>query len=133
MEWLVVSWFLSLGIMPDYMIGLNGQTNYYAYEESAVTFTQQIGLRLDVAGFFGVFTDIRIYDRPPSDSWTFSPYQSDFMIGAELYWKGFKLGVKHLCQHPIVPWNYNGREPISDYNGAQTEFYLTISGKAKLF
>lgn len=132
MEWLVISWFLTLGIMPDHSYGMNGQTNWYAYEGSQPTFTQQLGLRFDVAEFFAVYTDIKIYDKSQKDSWTFSPYQSDFYIGAEFYWRGFKLGFKHLCQHPITAWQWQG-DQLSDFNGAQTEFYLTFSGRTRLF
>lgn len=113
---LVVSWFLTLGYVPEMCDGIAAMSN---------ATTAQIGLSFETQDArFKVYTDMQNFQYAKSPT-SFSPFRIDYSIGAQFnVTNSLHLNIDHECVHPVSSHNkleYN-------YAGGITVLSLTIKG-----
>jgi hypothetical protein len=123
MSWLVLSWFLTLGLVPqnDQMLVQSHDAIYTANP----CFEQTAGLSLTALDHARAFFAIKTYEVK-SNSLLFAPFRSDYSIGAEVFSRNIILGIKHECDHPVV--SNPGSFASNGYYLGTTEVYLTFHG-----
>jgi len=123
MQWLLLSLALSCGYMPQNM----QMVNLRLYEQPC--FTQTIEVSGLVAEHLNVYGSVRTYDIYRSRL-SFSPFRVDYIIGAELLWQSFALGIRHECDHAVL---YKTGAQDRGFEGNETEIYLSFIYKVKVF
>ena len=76
--------------------------------------------------FIGGAMKTYMNDKPNSD--TFSPFEVDYMFKAGLRYDNIELGFRHLCLHPVRPFEMY-YQPQDSTNASYEEFYIKISGR----
>ena len=126
---LVVSWFLTLGYVPEMQDTIASMSN---------ATTAQIGLSFETQdNRFKVYTDIQSFQYAKSPV-RFNPFRIDFSIGAQLNITDpsdavasdtmtLHLNIDHECVHPVS--SHNKLE--YKYAGGITVLSLTIEGSNK--
>lgn len=121
--------FLELGYVPmqvteeyDYLADiLDVRSAYYA----------ELGVEAEWRGVFvSGAVDVGVFkDKEPSemDFWPFY-LKSDFGLGYRR--KGFEIGYRHMCNHPIVPYFF-AWPPVVFRDSASDEFYLRLEISTK--
>jgi len=117
---IAVSWFLTLGFIPDSLERLD--QNVITSER---VFTQTLGLEAKL-GVFTLSTDIKNYTE--LDLPYFLPYRVDYSIKAEVGNDRMSAGISHYCDHPVI---YNLQDQELGYAGCGTEIYITVRGGDK--
>jgi|WetSurMetagenome_2_1015567.scaffolds.fasta_scaffold126176_2 hypothetical protein len=124
MNWLVIGWFLTLGVVPqqEEIIG-SGISNAVADPfPSEVT----VGLDATVADHFiiGFSVENFMSDVDGSD---FSPYRTDyhFSTGVRLN-EHVSFWFENECIRPV-------RCELHSFSGQETKLYLKLEGKEKLW
>ena len=123
MQWLLLSFSLFFSYMPQNEQMVNSQ--FF----NQPCFVQTIDISGLVAEHLNVYGSVRTYDFHNKDL-SFLPFRADYSIGAELLWRGFSLGIKHECDHPVV---YDMGAQQLGYGGNETEIYLSFKGQWQIF
>jgi hypothetical protein len=110
-NFLVMAWMLSLGFTPKSSLEING-----AAINASNCLVQTLGVGFFVADFVHIYSTVEIQETK-SRSFYFDPFRGDFLIGGELYFKNFSLGVFHECNHDIMT-----NTDCNDYNGWEAAF-----------
>jgi hypothetical protein len=133
MQWLVLSWALTVGWLPLDATGIvnpavkNGITGVANYDAISTKFE----LQADAFNHFKVFGSIETretFDTSPSAAGMFSPYESYFIAGAAFYAKGIEFRISHECDHGMentdtfVPWVSSGSTTVSMKISGKTSF-----------
>lgn len=133
---LVVSWFLTLGYVPEMQDQISS-SDTIIYQTASETMyqatTTKIGLSFETQDArFKVYTDIQSFQYAKSPV-RFSPFRIDFSIGAQLNITDpsdamtLHLNIDHECVHPVSSHNkleYN-------YAGGITVLSLTVKGSSR--
>ncbi len=122
MQWLILSLALTCGYMPQNVQMLDQAL----YDKPC--FEQTVEVSGLVAEHLNVFGSVQTYDTH-NKGLSFFPFRADYSIGAELLWKGFALGVRHECDHPVI---YTSPQALG-YAGNETEIYLSYNGSWNIF
>jgi hypothetical protein len=128
MQWLVLSYFLSLGALS-----YNGQflspSGEIAIIAPAKTFQTTLGAELQAF-------DNHLFIGGSVQAWeTFNggtllnPMESLYVFDAGLRWNGIEIGYRHECDHPILSSFSFDQSWLSN----RDEFYLSFKGSTKLF
>ena len=124
---ILINWLLSVGFIPASSLEVEENT-LYRYNNS---FIQTFGVDFTVASIVNIYTTIDVRETKAQHGVYFDPYRTDFVIGAEVWYKGFELGVSHTCDHDIITDNF-----LNDYNGLEaswTDIYFGWSKDFKIF
>ena len=133
---LVVSWFLTLGYVPE-MHDQIGSSDPVVYQSASEIMhqatTAKIGLSFETQDArFKIYTDMQSFQYALSPV-RFSPFRLDFSIGAQLNitdpsdTMALHLNIDHECVHPVASHNkleYN-------YAGGIIVLSLTIKGSSR--
>ena len=132
-SFLVLSWALSFGFIPDGNLAIERPANaevsraVISYDESK-SLTQTIELGLTAFDLVTVWTSIETYDRPKTLV-QYAPFRSDYSIGARVSkpvgWAVLEAGVTHECIHPVLSCGDTGNRVY----GGGTEVYVKVSGR----
>jgi hypothetical protein len=80
-----------------------------------------------IAEFVHIYSTVEIQETK-SQGVYFDPYRGDFLIGGEICYKNFSLGIFHECNHDIMTntdcHDYNGWE--AGFNRAYIDYALPI-------
>lgn len=121
---LIVSWFLTLGYVPEMCDATAAMSN---------ATTAQIGLSFETQdNRFKVYTDMQSFQYAKSPV-RFSPFRIDFSIGAQFNITDpsdtttLHLNIDHECIHPVVSNN----KLEYRYSGGITVLSLTIKGSSR--
>jgi hypothetical protein len=129
MQWLVLSWALTCGWLPNSETAIiypgthaevHGIWNYN-------TVSTKVELNAELFNHLKIWSSVKTREGFNSDisMGLFSPYEAYFIGGVAIHSFGFEIGISHECDHGIEydvgpnPWISNG----------QTEVYVKISGK----
>ena len=123
MSWLLLSWFLTLGYLPQSQESIvMGRSTVDSINDGA--FYQTIGLSATAFNHLRLYTELQTYDRMGSINQWF-PYRSDYIIGLDLLAGPVTIGVRHECDHPVI-WSMDQEY---GYISGITEIYVKIEGK----
>jgi hypothetical protein len=102
---------LSLGFIPSSSLEINGGAI-----NASNCLNQTLGVGFYIADFVHIYSSVEIQETK-SQGVYFDPFRGDFLIGGELYFKNFSIGVFHECNHDIVT-----NTDCHDYNGWEAAF-----------
>lgn len=120
MNWLTLSWWLTLAVVPQYEPGL-------VVQDSAVmtpingAYRTEFGINavlLDHVKLTSSMDARMIMFRPT----VWRPFEASYRIGVSIFAKGIELGIRHECIHPVISWP----QPIEGRFGSTTELFVTI-------
>jgi hypothetical protein len=122
-KWLVISWFLSFGWVPEQVDGIGP----LSLTRNNTTFAE-IGISGEMADRLTISASVETFQALPKESAYFAPYLANYRIGASLrIIDGITLNADHLCTHPVL-----SSQPSYLKSGGMTRVYLKIEGKAHL-
>jgi hypothetical protein len=129
MNWLVLSWALTIGYLPlqNDMIYTGKTTAQIIAPENALA----TSMYFEAQAFdcFKAWTVMRSYEEFSYNKIYMVPWRIDFSVGAELFYGPFAIGVWHECDHGVDS-HANYLEPY--YARGTTEIYISIRGKYEL-
>ena len=129
---LVISWFLTLGYVPEMGESANG--NVVNLDESRIATVAQIGISASTDDeMFTIYTDIENFQYALHDgTLNFDPFRINYSIGLEVKPNdNIRFNVDHECDHPTTS-KTSGRLGYK-YNSEITTITVTLSGETKLF
>ena len=130
MNWLVLSYFLSLGTLSynGNFLSPQGQIEIVIPPK---TFQTTLGVELQAF-------DNNVFIGGSIETWEtfngetfFNTMESLYMFNPGLRWNGIEVGYRHECDHPIVSrvdFRLN-----QGWLSNRNEFYLSFKGSIKLF
>lgn len=123
---IVVSWFLTLGYVPEMHEHISNPIDTNIYMKQATM--AQIGLSFETQdNRFKVYTDIKNYQYAKSLV-SFSPFRIDYSIGAQFNVNNsLHLNIDHECMHPVMSHS------VIDYpyGSGITTLSLTLKGSTR--
>lgn len=122
MDWLMLSFFLTFGWVPnqsDFGMAPNGPGQINVFE-------QTLGLRADILRHAYVATELETRDVC-DDVTSWRPYQARYRIAFGVYAKNVELTLKHECIHPVL--SDFGRDVASQTLTDETEIAITLRSK----
>ena len=123
MKWLVISWFLSFGWVPEQVDAVN----YQSINRHNTT-VAEIGISGEMADRLTISASVETFQTLPKGSAYFAPYLANYRIGASLrIIDGITLNADHICTHPVM----SGKD-LYLKTGGMTRVYLKIQGTAHL-
>ncbi len=131
MNWLVLSFFFSLGT-------LSYQGQIFNPAGSAMFFTMPIPSFQTTFGVEAQLLDNHLFIGGSAETWEsptgsiyFAPSEAFYSFSAGLRLSGFEIGYRHECDHPIV--NSWSDSVLNGYGANRDEFYLSYRGSIKIF
>jgi hypothetical protein len=125
MNWILLLFALELGYSPLYE-SLNstplGTENIRIENNIYITLETEIKIK----NIFFIGGSVKTYFNPMIKSKTFWPFENNYMFKTGLRYKNLEIGFRHLCLHPVKPWE-SYLQPISSTDGSYEEFYIRIS------
>jgi hypothetical protein len=119
---IVMAWILSLGFVPSSSLEISSGSI-----DASNCLVQNLGVGFYLANCAHIYSTVEIQETK-SQGVYFDPFRSDFLIGGELYYRNFSIGVLHECNHDIVTntslHTYNGWEAA--FNKAYINYTLPI-------
>jgi len=122
-EWLVISWFLSFGWVPEQVDAVN----YQSINRHNTT-VAEIGISGEMADRLTISASVETFQTMRENVFVWAPYLANYRIGASLrIIDGITLNADHLCTHPVL-----SSQPSYLKSGGMTRVYLKIQGTAHL-
>jgi hypothetical protein len=123
MNWLVMSWFLTLGIVPQQTECCNGQ-----YCSPVLPSTvAEIGLSATAFDHLILSTSMENY-QTKGDNLTFNPYRIDYKFSAGVRINdNVSVWFDHECDHPVL----SGNIVKYDYRSEMSKLYIKLEGSTK--
>jgi len=124
-SWLVFSWALSFGYVPEQFNAVD-----YTYQE--VTFDKvdtvmKLSLDANLFNRVTIFTDVENFQTPVKGEMAFDPYRIDYTIGARLRISdNVSITAVHECDHPV---SSTMNVKTGQYYMAETKIFAEIHGK----
>lgn len=123
MEWLIISWFLSFGWVPEQVDAVN----YQSIERHNTT-VAEIGISGEMADRLTISASVETFQTMGENVFVWAPYLANYRIGASLrIIDGLTLNADHICTHPVL-----SSQPSYLKSGGMTRVYLKIHGTAHL-
>ena len=127
MSWLLVSWFLAFGYVPQQIEAVNG--SYFVSDPTRIATVAQIGIEAQAWERLRVYTDIENFQYAPEtvEDGGFIPYRVDYTFGAEIKLnKWISVTVEHECDHVVaIGGNADG------YESRITKLVAKVQGSTK--
>jgi len=126
-SWLVLSWALSFGYVPEQFNAVD-----YSYQEvgmESMSTVMKIGLDANLFNRVTIFTDVENFQTPIKKSVApaFDPYRIDYTIGARLRISdSVSITAVHECDHPV---SSTMNVKTGQYYMAETKIFAEIHGK----
>lgn len=131
-SWLVLSWALTLGIVPQQVdVVAQGQMECAdAIRTDMLTTVAELRVEaraLDHIRLWGAMENYQYFSGFPEagsgGTFGFLPFRADYTAGLAIFAGPIELGIRHECDHPVVAGVIRG-----NYLSMETQIYLTISG-----
>ena len=126
LSFLVLSWALSFGYVPDQVDSLQGLIVMADQNRFASFVTVEGGVTAwDRIHIYG---SVETYQYLVSDSISFAPYRADYIAGADVYITDWlSAGIVHECDHPVMSVvKMPSIKYESEYNYLKTETKIFI-------
>jgi hypothetical protein len=131
MNWLVLSYFLSLGML-SYQGQVFDPSGSAMLTIPAPSYQTTLGFEIQgIDNHLFVGGSVQTWESPDGTG-LFIPSEAFYIFSAGLRGWGFELGYRHECDHPIIN-EWGGTRPDSGLQINQDEFYLSFTGKLKVF
>ena len=126
MNWLVLSYFLSLGTLS--------YTQTWPIDFSSPEYSFQTTVGVEAEGidnhlFLGASVETWETIASPGNG-IFNPWESLYIFSAGFRADGFELGWRHECDHPVL---WNTETGATGFLARRDELYLSYKASVKLF
>ncbi len=129
MNWLVLSFYLTLGMNLHQSYAIQSASDYAYWQAPDNSVVSTLGSEL--LAIDHVFLDAEVKtEESYLHGVNFSPFYSEYTVKAGLRFGGFEAGFIDNCIHPTLDTNA-GRS--SYFYGGYQGFYASFKGKVKLF
>ena len=130
MNWLVLSYFLSLGTLA-----YNGQflspQGEVAIAIPKDTFQTTLGAELQAfSNHLFIGGSVETWETSNGGAF-FNPMESMYGFNAGVRWNGVEIGYRHECDHPVA--SRTDFHIDQGWLSMKDEIYLSYTGKLKLF
>lgn len=137
MTWIAILFMFEVGVAPTSQVWNHGNDNLpqIVEREEVVTDVGVRGLFFDDFIFIGASVETRAEVLLDTDTWypQGSPYRDVYQFEAGLKWRGFELGWRHECSHPVVTnWQVPGALDQLGREWAFDRFYLSYEGRVEV-
>ena len=126
-SFLVFSWALSLGYMPQQVEIYDDPGGRAVLVDRSGCFVQDLGLEVLAWEHLRAWTNIRTYEEQQSLV-SYAPFRADYSIGLDLLAGPVVLGIKHECIHPVV--SYDSFQETGRIS-AETEVFVRFQGSSR--
>lgn len=129
---LVISWFLTLGYVPEMSDFVEYKTA--EIDSSRIATVAQIGLSASTEDeLFTIYTDMRNFQyAPDGKGGKFKPFRIDYSIGFQIKPNNnIRFNIDHECDHAVQTKTMTAGD--YRYGSNLTTITVTLSGKTKLF
>jgi len=123
MKWLLVFYFLELGIITD--------GGYIAYEEEIISVTQDNNIYVNMQMTMELFNLLYITGGVYTDTYannifSYFPFHSSYLFETGVEYGKIKIGFQHICSHQTVPrmWILL---PDNYYDLSRNSFFIRVS------
>ena len=125
MNWLVLSYFLSLGTLSYQMQFVSDPVHF----STPNSFQSTLGIEALIAEHVFVGGSVQTYEKMTVDT-PFSPWESLYSFKAGLRGWGFEIGYRHECDHLVL----EGFATLYDgFWQNRDELYVSYTGHLKVF
>ena len=127
MDWIVLLLAIEFGASPN--------SGFMMYEAPADV-TDQIVFYVDTeaeilfAEHFYIGGGAKIHSWKGKNTWAFWPADIALRFLGGVRFGIFDIGMRHYCQHPVVPW-ITSFDYKPKWEAAHTEFFVRMEGKLK--
>lgn len=120
MSWLIVTWFLAFGWVPEQGNKVNGSLEELEAGRTATVASLGLeALAWDRLSVYGTIDNYQYYDAEIF----LDPYRVDYVIGTRLQLtKALSFEARHECDHPVRGGT------LTTYKGSETSFTLRVQG-----
>jgi hypothetical protein len=128
MQWLILSWALTVGWLPVSGVGIvNPLTQDMVGVGTLNAFSTKFELNAYVLNHIRIYgsTETRETINCLSVAGLFKPYEDYFVAGVSVYAKNIEVGLMHECDHGVE----GSIDPTRYVTAGYTEIYFKISGK----
>lgn len=131
MSWLIILLSFQISIANE---NLNYGISYYDYETLDLTNSINVDFNIDSKLFNFIFIrgGIDTTVNKVIGRLNFSPDHDYYDFSAGVFYKGFELGYKHVCYHPIFPYNQSEEYELTLLEGGYDQLYLKVEAELKL-
>ena len=94
------------------------------YIMSSPSYYTELEVEVEIADmlFAGGSVKTRMWDS--DGSWTFYPFNDEYIFNAGLRFDPVEVGFRHLCTHPVIPYISATAPDVINYEGSYDEFYI---------
>ena len=126
MQWLVLSYLISIGSVYN-VVAVHDPLVYVQTPGCSIETT--LGFEALIADHFFIGAQAETWETPAGNGF-FSPFESLYRFSAGVRFSGFEAGFRHECDHETLS---SFSAPTSGFAGGRTEFYVSYTGKVKVF
>lgn len=127
LSFLVFSWALSLGYMPQQVEIYDDPGGSEVLVDRSGCFVQDLGLEVLAWEHLRAWTNIRTYEEAQGLA-SYAPFRADYSIGMDVLAGPVVLGVRHECDHPVVSrWDFRETGKIT----SETEVFVRFKGSSR--
>ena len=99
MNWLVLLYFLELGYAPFY-----GGANINELFVDQNVFYVNMEMESIILNHIFIGGALKTYVTDKKGSYSFVPFEADYLFKVGFRYKNLELGFRHLCLHPVRPY-----------------------------
>ncbi len=125
MDWLILVMAIEFGVSPD---------SDFAMYEAPARIADQVVFYMDTEAEL-IFSEhvylgggAKIHAWKTNYDWTFWPGDIALRFSAGVRFGIFDIGVRHYCQHPVVPW-ITSFDYKPKWEAAHTEIFIRAEGR----
>lgn len=127
MNWLAILFALELGISPQYQsLNVNGELQQF--DKVLDVGYVQMDIELTMFNFIFIGGKMKTGIQGTDNVTDYVPFELSSLFNTGIRFQGVELGWRHLCVHPIRPFDvmYNTN---SSFDGGYNEYYLRMEVK----
>ena len=124
MNWIILLYFIELGVSPYYS-SFNVVDNVPDRSFSKNIMYVTVDAEIVINKYIFIGGAIKTYMKI-EDVFNYYPFESDYLFKAGFRYKSLELGFRHLCLHPVRPYEMY-YQPQGSTDASYEEFYIRIS------
>jgi hypothetical protein len=123
MGWIVLSWALTVGSVPQQYQEINFIPNNNIQTAYPSTMAE-VELSAEILNHLKLWGSVKTFQYLHLNEMYCSPYRSDYAVGISIYNKIMEIGIRHECDHPVI---YEQNQ-LGLYGMMTTEIYIKLRG-----
>ena len=123
MGWLTLLFAVELGIVPMNTWLMYEMEPYF--QSSPHYFLE---LETEAQAFEHLFIGGAVKTRAwkNAETWTYHPFSAEYELNAGIRIDSLEIGLRHMCTHPVIPYQATVAPREIRYEGSYDEFYIRM-------